>query len=78
MELILPVIKCFFAACLDPRCRSIKWTTCKRAATMTGLTPFDGSCLCGYINVRSSETYLHIDLGGAAEYASILKTILRG
>ena len=53
---------------------------------MTGLTPFDASCLFGYINgqvstigrERSSETYLRIGLGETTEYASILKTIHRG
>ena len=43
-ELISPVIKCFCAACLDPQCRWIKCTRCKKAVIMTGLTPFDASC----------------------------------
>ena len=53
---------------------------------MTGLTPFDASCLFEYINgqasttgrKRSSETYLRIDLGETIEYGSIRKTINRG
>ena len=53
---------------------------------MTGLTPFDVSCLFGYINgqastigrKRSSEIYLRIDLGETTEYASIRKTLHRG
>ena len=53
---------------------------------MTGLPPFDVSCLCGYINRRvstigreqRSETYLRIDLGETTEYAWILKTIHLG
>ena len=52
---------------------------------MTGLTPFDASCLFGYRNgrastigiQRSSEIYLCIDLGATTEYASILNTINR-
>ena len=49
----------------------IKCTTCKRAVTITRLTPFDASCLFGYINgrvstigrERSFETYLPIKTG---------------
>ena len=86
VELISRGSKCFCAACLDPQCRSIKCTTCKKAVTMKGLTPFDASCLFKYTNgqtsttgrKRSSETYLRIDLGETIEYASIRKTIHRG
>ena len=81
-----PVIKCFCFASLDPQCRSIKCTTCKKAVTMTDLTPFDASCLFEYTNghpsmtgrKRSLETYLRINLGETIEYASIRKTIHRG
>ena len=53
---------------------------------MTGLTPFDASCLFKYIygqdstigRKRSSETYLRIDLVEIIKYASIRKTIQRG
>ena len=86
VPLILPVIKCFCAACLDLQCRCIKCTTCKRAATMTGSNPFDASCLFGYTDgqvftiskERSSETFLRIDQEENSGYASILKIILRG
>ena len=44
VELISRGIKCFCAACLDPRCRSIKCTRCKPVMAMTGLTPFDANC----------------------------------
>ena len=84
--LISPVIKCVCAACLDPQSRLIKCTRCKKAVTMTGLTPFNASCLLEYINgqaftigrKRSSEICLRIDLGETIEYASIQKTIHRG
>ena len=83
VQLMSLVIKCFYAACLDPHCRWMKCTTCNRAVTITGLTPFDASCLFGYINgrvstigrKRRSETY--IDLGETNECASTLKTIHR-
>ena len=86
MELISPVIKCFSAACLDPQCRSIKCTRCKQAVTMTGLIPFDASCLLKYTNGRTSttgknrslETYLRMNLVEIIEYASFRKTIHRG
>ena len=86
MELIPPVIKCSYAACLDPQCRSIECTRCKKAVTITGLTPSDASCLLEYTNGRTSttgrkrilETYLRIDLVDIIEYASIRKTIHRG
>ena len=50
------------------------------------LTPFEASCLFGFINgrvstigrKRSSETYPRIDQGETTEYAWILKTIHRG
>ena len=50
---------------------------------MTGLTPFDASCLFKYTNGHtsttgrklSSETYLRIDLGETIQYASMRKTI---
>ena len=53
---------------------------------MTGLTPFEESCLFGYIigqvptigRKRSSETYLRIALGETTEYVSIWETIHRG
>ena len=53
---------------------------------MTGLTPFDASCLFEYTNgqpsttgrKQSSATYLRIDLGKITECASIQKTIHRG
>ena len=53
---------------------------------MTGLSPFDASCLSGYINrqvatigrERASEADLRTDLGETTEYASILRTINRG
>ena len=53
---------------------------------MTGLPPFDASCLFGYTNwqastigrKQSSEIYLRIALGETIEYASIRKTIHRG
>ena len=53
---------------------------------MTGLTPFDASCLFEYTNGRTSttgkkrslETYLRIDLVKIIEYTSIRKTIHRG
>ena len=86
VELISPVIKCFCAACLDLHCRSIKCTRCKKAVTMTGLNPFDASCLFEYTigqasmigRKRSSETYLRMHLGEPIEYTSIRKTIHRG
>ena len=77
------VITCFWAACLDPQCRSIKCTRCKKTVTMTGLTLCDASCLFRYvygqeIDGRSAEIYLRIDLGQTIEYASIRKTIHHG
>ena len=52
---------------------------------MTGLTPFDASCLFEYTNRRTSTTgrkwslvtYLRIDLVEIMEYASIRETIHR-
>ena len=86
VELISPVIKCFWAACLDPQCRPIESTRCKQAVTMTGLTPFEANCLFEYTNGRTStterkrslETYLRIDLVEIVKYAWIRKTIHRG
>ena len=86
VELISAVIKCFCAACLNPQCRSIKCTRCKRAVTMTGLTPVDANFLLEYTKGRTSttgrkrglETYLRIDLVEIVKYASIRKTIHRG
>ena len=53
---------------------------------MTGLTPFDASCLFEYTKGQTSttgrkqslETYLRINLVEILEYASIRKTIHRG
>ena len=85
-KLISLVIKCFCAACLDPQCRSIKCTICKIRAKMTDLTQCDASCLFEYTNGQVSTTgnepssgnYLRIDLEETIEYASTLKTTLRG
>ena len=84
--MIPPLMKCFRAACLDLHCLSIECTRCKKAVTMTGLTPLDGGCLFEYANgqastigrKRSSDTYLRIDPGQTIEYTSIRKTIHRG
>ena len=86
IELISPVIMCFYAACLDPQRWSVKCARCKQAVTMTGLTSVDASCIFQYTNwqmsttgrKRSSETYLRINLVEIIEYASIRKTIHRG
>ena len=85
-EVISRGIKYFCAACVDPQCRSIKYTRCKPAMTMTGLTPFDANCRSIYTSGwtsttgrrRSMETYLRIGLVEIIEYASIQKTIHRG
>ena len=86
MELISAVIKCFCATCLDRQCPSIKCTRCRKAVTMTGLTPFDASCLFEYINgqaSRSTESGVRrftwaSNLGETIEYAPIRKAIHGG
>ena len=80
------VMKCLCAACSNPRCQSIKCTTCKIRVTMTSLTQFDASCLFENTNghvfttrkEQRSENCLRINLEDTMEYASTLKTILRG
>ena len=86
VELISRGIKYFCAACLDPQCWSIKCTGCKPVMTGTGLTPFDANCRFDYTSgrtsttgrMRSTDTYLRIDLVEIIEYALIRKTIHRG
>ena len=65
---------------LGPQCRSIKCTTCKIRAAMTGLAQFDAICLFECTNGRvfttgneqSAENCLRIKLEETIECASTL------
>ena len=84
--LISAGIKCFCAACIDPQCHSIECTTCNKRTMTTDFTQLDASCPVECTNgqvptagkEQSSENCLRIDQEVTIQYASTLRTMLRG